>query len=146
MAKSTGKSSRAGDRGTAGGFDRTARIALGREVLAAVKTRIDTYLMDSGRAGMGSGGKRVTEKTRKKYKDEEIENAAFDQGLEAKQLRVSVDLARLTDALDDPDAPELAAAFESGSLRLTVPLLAELLRLEDEELAERVRQLLAEQI
>jgi hypothetical protein len=146
MAKSKGKAVKAGDGGTAGSFDRTARIALGRQVLAAVQTRIDTYLMDSGRAGMGSGGKRVTEKTRKKYEDEEIENTAFDKGLEPKNLRVSVDLARLTDRLADPDAPDLAATVESGLLRLTVPLLAELLKLEDEELAERVRQLLAEQI
>ena len=146
MAKSKGKAVKAGDGGTAGSFDRTARIALGRQVLAAVQTRIDTYLMDSGRAGMGSGGNRVTEKTRKKYEDEVIENTAFDKGLEPKNLRVSVDLARLTDRLAAPDAPDLAATVESGLLRLTVPLLAELLKLEDEALAERVRRLLAEQI
>ena len=146
MAKNKGKAVKTGDGGTAGGFDRTARIALGRQVLAAVQTRIDTHLMDSGRAGMGSGGRPFAEKTRKKHEDAVIESTALDKGLEPKDLRVSVDLARLTDALAAPDAPELAAAVESGSLRLTVPLLAELLKLEDEELAERVRQLLAEQI
>lgn len=145
MAKSKGKANKTGDGGTAGGFDRTARIALGREVLAAVKTRIEE--LELGRVdGILGGGKRVTAKTRKKYEDEEIENTAFDKGLEPKNLRVSVDLARLTNALADPDAPELAAAVESGLLRLTVPLLAELLKLEDEELAVRVRQHLAEQI
>lgn len=145
MAKSKGKANKTGDGGTTGGFDRTARIALGRQVLAAVITRIEE--LEMGRVdGILGGGKRVTAKTRKKYEDEEIENTAFDKGLEPKNLRVSVDLARLTSALADPDAPELAAAVESGLLRLTVPLLAELLKLEDEELAERVRQLLAEQI
>jgi len=145
MAKSKGKANKTGDGGTAGGFDRTARIALGREVLAAVKTRIEE--LELGRVdGILGGGKRVTAKTRKKYEDEEIENTAFDKGLEPKNLRVSVDLARLTNALADPDAPELAAAVESGLLRLTVPLLAELLKLEDEELSVRVRQHLAEQI
>lgn len=146
MAKNKGKAAKTGDGGTAGGFDRTARIALGRQVLAAVKTRIEELEMQRGQGGPMSGGKRVTDKTRKKYEDEEIENTAFDKGIEPKDLRVSVGLARLTDALDDPEVPELAAAVESGSLRLTVPLLAELLKLEDEELAERVRQLLAEQI
>lgn len=146
MAKSKGKGVKTGDGATAGGFDRTARIALGRQVLAAAKTQIDTYLMKSGRAGMGGGGRPVADKTRKKYEDEEIVNTAFDKGLEPEHVRVSVDLARLTDALDDPDAPELAASVESGLLRLTVPLLAELLKSEEESLARRVRQLLAEQI
>lgn len=145
MAKSKGKAVKTGDGGAGGGFDRTARIALGRQVLAAVRTRIEKEEMRR-LGGILGGGNRVAAKTRKKYEDEEIENTAFDKGLEPKDLRVSVDLARLTDALADPDAPELAAAVESGSLRLTVPLLAELLKLEDEELAERVRQLLAEQI
>lgn len=145
MAKSKGKAVKTGVGATAGGFDRTARIALGREVLAAVKTRIEE--LEAGRGdGILGGGKRVAAKTRKKYEDEEIENTAFDKGLEPKEVRASVDLARLTDALYDPAATELAAAVESGLLRLTVPLLDELLKLEDEPLAERVRQLLAEQI
>lgn len=143
MAKSKGV--KTGDSGTAAGFDRTARIALGRQVLAAVKTRIETHLMESGRAGIG-GGRPFAEKTRKKHEDAVIGDTAFDKGLEPEHVRVSVDLARLTDALDDPDAPELAASVESGSLRLTVPLLAELLKSEEESLARRVRQLLAEQI
>ncbi|MBN9121020.1 MAG: hypothetical protein J0I06_18025 [Planctomycetes bacterium] len=128
-------------------LDRSERIAHGRAVLERVRERVDE--LEGGRSGgILGGGKSVTEKTRNKYEDEEITDYAFKTaGVDEADLRVSVQLAKLVERLDDEETADLRDAVVSGWLRLTRGDLPELLKVKDDDsLVAQLKARLAEQI
>lgn len=128
-------------------LDRTERVRRGQEILQKVQSRIDV-LEGTRYTGSNASEVRVTAKTRTKYENEGIGNYAEESGRDESDVRVDVQLAQLVKALTEAD---LEDAVTSGRLRLTKPLLADLIKLinsksDGDALEGRLRELLAEQI
>jgi hypothetical protein len=126
-------------------LDRAERVRRGQEVLDKVKNKAND--LEAKRAPDVLSGTKVSAKTLTKYENEEIANYAFANGIEEPDVRVDVQLAKLVNAIVDAD---LENAVTSGRLRLTKPLLDDLVKLinpkSGDDLERRVRELLDEQI